>query len=439
MNNPASHTNPVSRYSQVLGSVLTLIIGTIISIIIFFQIQSWENSEVQNIFEFNAHNRLASLQTDIVRHQEMVSSIAGLFSASQNVTRNEFHDFVKNSLSRYPYIQGFSWNPLIKNSEKKWFTDKAREDGINNFEITELNSDGKVITHPVRDDYVAVYYIEPYLRNKGAVGFNIASNPSRLKAINQARDTGLAVITERIKLVQEKQGKFGYLLLKAIYKKGSIHDTVDKRREHFTGLAVGVFRFSDWIPLTMRETKPLGIDVWITDESASLDKQFLHFHSSRTREEVFKPTPQDYSMAVNGLHLTTTIDILGRQWTFLFAPSPTFINEHHTWQAHISLIAGLVITILLTLYLYSKAQNVKKLANTNKKLLNALNEIKTLQGIIPICSYCHSIRDDEGAWDMLETYLSKHSDASLTHGVCPKCAEKIRSETGLDKNKLNGD
>lgn len=423
MNSPATKTNRerwnFTGYSQVIGSALTLIIGSIISIIIFFQIQSWEKSEIKNVFESSARNRLASLQTDIVRHQEMVNSITGLFSSSKNITRKEFHAFVKGALSRYPYIQGFSWNPLIKKSEHKRFIEKAREDGISSFEITELNSNGQIMKAPVRDDYVAVYYIEPYLRNKGAMGFNIASNPARLKAIEQARDTGLAVITERIKLVQEKEGRFGYLLLKAIYRKGSVHDTVAKRREHFAGLAVGVFRFSDWIPLTMREIEPLGIDVWITDESAPLDKQFLHFHSARTREEVFRPTQHDYEKAENSLHWRTTVDILGRQWSFLFAPSPTFLNEHKSWQAWISLVAGLVITILVTLYLFSKARHVGKLANTNEELLNALNEIKTLQGIIPICSYCHSIRNDEGAWDRLESYLSKHSDASLAMASVP--------------------
>ncbi len=67
-----------------------------------------------------------------------------------------------------------------------------------------------------------------------------------------------------------------------------------------------------------------------------------------------------------------------------------------------------------------------------KSLQDALKEIKTLKGIIPICSYCHSIRDDQGAWDRVEAYLSKHSDAELSHGICPKCLGKARLEFGLD-------
>jgi len=68
-----------------------------------------------------------------------------------------------------------------------------------------------------------------------------------------------------------------------------------------------------------------------------------------------------------------------------------------------------------------------------KSLQDALDEIKTLKGIIPICSYCHNIRDDEGAWSKIDAYISKHSDAEFSHGICPKCLPKARAKAGLDE------
>jgi DNA-binding response OmpR family regulator len=62
------------------------------------------------------------------------------------------------------------------------------------------------------------------------------------------------------------------------------------------------------------------------------------------------------------------------------------------------------------------------------KLQAALAEIKTLQGLIPICSSCKKIWNDEGFWDQLEAYLSKHTDAVFTHGLCPDCFNKAISE-----------
>ena len=62
------------------------------------------------------------------------------------------------------------------------------------------------------------------------------------------------------------------------------------------------------------------------------------------------------------------------------------------------------------------------------RLRDALAEIKTLKGFIPICASCKKIRDDEGYWNQLEAYISKHTDAVFSHGLCPDCADKFRAE-----------
>ena len=62
------------------------------------------------------------------------------------------------------------------------------------------------------------------------------------------------------------------------------------------------------------------------------------------------------------------------------------------------------------------------------KLQEALAEIKTLKGFIPICASCKKIRDDEGYWNQLEAYISRHTEAVFSHGLCPECAEKGRAE-----------
>jgi hypothetical protein len=58
------------------------------------------------------------------------------------------------------------------------------------------------------------------------------------------------------------------------------------------------------------------------------------------------------------------------------------------------------------------------------QLEGALSQVKRLEGIIPICMYCKSIRDDEESWQQVELYISEHSDAEFSHGICPTCMEK---------------
>ena len=57
-------------------------------------------------------------------------------------------------------------------------------------------------------------------------------------------------------------------------------------------------------------------------------------------------------------------------------------------------------------------------------LRQALNRVKRLEGIIPICMYCKKIRDDQNSWNQLEKYISDHSEAMFSHGICPECSKE---------------
>ena len=70
----------------------------------------------------------------------------------------------------------------------------------------------------------------------------------------------------------------------------------------------------------------------------------------------------------------------------------------------------------------------KQLEKENEELIvslqTAIQKVKTLQGILPTCSYCKNIRDEHGNWHQLEAYIQRHSDAQFSHGICGVCAEK---------------
>ena len=71
----------------------------------------------------------------------------------------------------------------------------------------------------------------------------------------------------------------------------------------------------------------------------------------------------------------------------------------------------------------------KRIEEEREKLIHelqdALANIKTLRGLLPICSYCKKIRDDKGYWNRIESYIQDHSGAEFTHGMCPECMKKL--------------
>jgi hypothetical protein len=67
-------------------------------------------------------------------------------------------------------------------------------------------------------------------------------------------------------------------------------------------------------------------------------------------------------------------------------------------------------------------------AALERRVEEALADIKVLRGLIPICAWCKKIRDDQGYWNQIEVYVAEHSSATFTHGLCPDCAVKLRAE-----------
>ena len=63
-----------------------------------------------------------------------------------------------------------------------------------------------------------------------------------------------------------------------------------------------------------------------------------------------------------------------------------------------------------------------------QELEQALREVKVLQGLLPICSHCKKIRDDQGRWHMVESYIREHSKVEFSHGICPDCLDKHYSK-----------
>jgi len=67
-----------------------------------------------------------------------------------------------------------------------------------------------------------------------------------------------------------------------------------------------------------------------------------------------------------------------------------------------------------------------ELRRVSTRMADALEKVKTLHGLLPICAWCKRIRNDQGYWQQVEAYIKEHTAAGFTHGICPDCFEKNR-------------
>jgi hypothetical protein len=93
---------------------------------------------------------------------------------------------------------------------------------------------------------------------------------------------------------------------------------------------------------------------------------------------------------------------------------------------------GMVAAAFSVLLLASVVSERKRIARERDALVTelqqALAEIRTLRGFIPLCAWCHKVRDDAGFWQEIEHYLDERTDATISHGICPTCVEQQNRE-----------
>ena len=95
------------------------------------------------------------------------------------------------------------------------------------------------------------------------------------------------------------------------------------------------------------------------------------------------------------------------------------------WQAFLEKFIGYLIGFaLLALGFWKWIPSIEEVEKSKIELEEALLQVKTLKGIVPICAYCKKIRTDEGYWKQVEDILAKYTGAQLSHGVCPECLDR---------------
>ena len=374
----ARTTQPVHAATQKRRYVFVALLaaaGIALSVFAFIVVLGFERDRHQQEFDSRSAGRIGALQTEINAHVAVLHSLDSFYSASGSVNRQQFGEFAKNELESYPTpraIQALEWIPLVTSDERAEFESAVQAEGFAGFAINEQQPDGPLVPAGERLEYFPVNYIEPFTGNEAAHGFDLASNPSRLAALNVARLSGEAVATQRISLVQEQKDQFGFLLFAPAYKKEMPLSTPQQRSDALSGFVLGVFRVDDMVHGAWASSRllPLAADdgFFLIDRSAPEGSQALMTLAGGGEASEIEPGQLAY---------TSTLSVGGRIWeariTTLKQPLLSI------WQPWSALSAGLSLTIIVLAYLLLAMQRetrtqllveqrTRELSETNRQL-----------------------------------------------------------------------
>jgi len=330
-----------------LFAALAVCLAVVLTVVVFLNIRTGEWKRAQLEFERRTDHLAQALMTALGSYSDILYSIEGLFRASQYVDRSEFAKFVERSLFRYPGIQALEWIPRVPEGQRSLYEANARRDGFADFQLKELNPQGQLIAVLPRKEYFPVYYVEPFVGNENALGFDLASNAARLDAINRARNSGRPVASSRIRLVQEVGRQFGMLIFLPIYAGDFSPDSAQARREHLEGFALGAFRIGDMVNAAIKPFESEGIEYTLYDETTPDGEQLLFTNRSQVRENNRLTPDGDRTESSTELHAEAVFTFAERRWAIQFTPTTRYFEDHKPPETRAVLIGGFLFSSLL--------------------------------------------------------------------------------------------
>ena len=203
-------------------------------------------SRQRDEFEHLARVQAVAIIDQISLSLASLKSINSLLRSNTEVGRQDFKTFVR-SLDLGSATQALEWIPRIQHSERSKYEAAVRNEGFNDFQITERGSQGQLVRASERKEYFPVHLVEPLPGNRAALGFDLGSNKASVEALRKSRDSGNIYATSRITHVQETGDQYGILVVAPIYQGGAQHRTIEERRLNLAGFALGVFHIGDII------------------------------------------------------------------------------------------------------------------------------------------------------------------------------------------------
>ncbi|MGE5026996.1 MAG: CHASE domain-containing protein, partial [Betaproteobacteria bacterium] len=283
----------------------------------FVQVNRWEREDSLLTFRLLSQQVVSDIQARFEEQSSLLEQLDGLFRASDQVTRLEFHRFVEKSLVRFPMIQAVEWAPQVELPRRAGF-EKAQRADLRGFEIRERDSAGRLQRAGMRDRYYPVSYVEPLAGNEAVAGFDLASTPHRQLAMAKSMETGAIVATPPVRLVQamgaEREG--GLLML-------ALLEGMDS-----PGVVLTVLKMDSF----MEGLLPAARD--------SLCARFDDLDDGQTLYDSF-PGKCEGAVSEHRFEFGT------RHYRLQTAPTSAYLARHQGWQSWGALVIGILGTGLL--------------------------------------------------------------------------------------------
>lgn len=322
-------------------------------------------------FDYWVNKVVYNIESRLAAHVQILRGVAGLFDASQTVSRQEFAAYVTalKLEKNYPGIQGIGFSLFIRPEHLAQHEADIRQEGFPDYRV-----------HPVgaRDLYSAIIHLEPFdWRNQRAFGYDMYAEPVRQRAMARARDQDMASLSGKVILVQETDTDIqpGFLIYVPVYRPQPPHATLEERRANLMGWAYSPLRMYDLMGSLLWTVEfdglrwPLDVEIYDVGEhdGDTLSPERLLYDLDRVPR---------HDLPAATFRRVRPIEFGGHQWLLLASSSPEsslqLINEKTHFIALAGSLGSLLLALLIGVAVVSQrrvAQALDETVRTNQRLL----------------------------------------------------------------------
>lgn len=382
----------LTRTQRMQLTIVGVLLGLLSAYISYLAYQ-YAQQDLTAQFRITALSRLNALEGEIGKNLNVIVAMKAYFLASKQVERQEFRTFTEPWLNTNLSIQALEWIPHVSHSEREIYEAQVQKDGLSDYSIVERTQQGEMILAEQKEDYYPVHFVEPLKGNERVLGFDLASNPSRKQALEQARDQGKLVATDPITLVQGTGQQLGFLVVQPVFQPTNLVASEEKNNTKLQGFALGVYQVGNMVSRAMEQ----------------FDDSWVQVKIDMGKDHGLKPLYGEAStrlMDFPNLVFQRDLHIGEKIWRVQLWPTDKFIHANLTNQwMWISPLMVAVSILLLSLLGTGLVHRTKIAQEVNKKTQElSASHVQLAQSKEAVEALNQKHREDHARlWAILET------------------------------------
>ncbi|WP_237717245.1 sensor domain-containing diguanylate cyclase [Cupriavidus basilensis] len=374
---------PFGRVSTTAVTLGALLLGLLSTMVVHSLYTELLERDARLRFKSDTDDIVQQIDTRIRLYTDVLVTMQALFGASDDISREEFRDFVNglNLEQRYPGFQTLNYAPYVPASELASFVASQRKDPV----LRNAGVAFSIRPAGVRPAYFVLTYVEPFHNNLPSIGIDMGAEPGRLAALERARDSGQAVSSGRLIFSEAEGPHVGIALRLPVYKKGQPLDSVEQRRRAYIGSVGAGIRISGLLGAIAGNERVYGTRFKLYD-AGKLDGEpvppspaTLLYNSAGGMTTTGPASIEAASRATASddrsyLRKEVAQPFGGRRWLIVFSADAQAMASPQHYLTRVVLGAGLIITALLAGLAYALSSSRSRALAVADGMTHSLRE-----------------------------------------------------------------